>query len=100
MSSVAQFSNSTIGTSLEGNSLYLFSPTNKIRIRIFKIINNKYFEIGILIIIIFSSILLALDDPLAESTNVSLTVIDEIITVLFIIEAALKIISKGFLLNG
>lgn len=100
MSSVAQFSNSTIGSSLEGNSLFLFPPTNKIRIRIFKIINNKYFEIGILIIIIFSSILLALDDPLTESTNISLTVIDEIITVLFIIEAALKIISKGFLLNG
>lgn len=85
---------------MEGNSLYIFPPTNKIRIKITKLINHKYFEFFILLIIIFSSILLALDDPLTASTNSALAVIDEIITVLFIIEAALKIVSRGFLLNG
>lgn len=51
-------------------------------------------------VIVISSILLALDDPLSGSTNTALDVLDEIITCIFILEAALKIISKGFLING
>ncbi|CAK62390.1 unnamed protein product (macronuclear) [Paramecium tetraurelia] len=93
--------NSTINQSqLEGVSLFIFPPQNKIRIRVSKLINHKYFEFFILTIIIISSILLALDDPLSSSNNITLNVIDEIITALFICEAALKIISKGFILNG
>ncbi|CAD8151145.1 unnamed protein product [Paramecium pentaurelia] len=93
--------NSTLNQSqLEGVSLYIFPPQNKIRIKISKFINHKYFEFFILIIIIISSILLALDDPLSSSNSTTLNVIDEIITALFICEALLKIISKGFIING
>ncbi|CAK91591.1 unnamed protein product (macronuclear) [Paramecium tetraurelia] len=93
--------NSTINQSLlEGVSLYIFPPQSKIRLQINKLINQKYFEFFILTIIIISSILLALDDPLSSANNVTLNVIDEIITALFICEALLKIISKGFIING
>ena len=85
---------------LEGVSLYIFPPQSKIRIKVSKFINHRYFELFILIIIIISSILLALDDPLSASNNIALNVVDEIITALFICEALLKIISKGFILNG
>ncbi|CAD8045308.1 unnamed protein product [Paramecium primaurelia] len=93
--------NNTMNQSLlEGVSLYIFPPQNKIRLKINKLINQKYFEFFILTIIIISSILLALDDPLSSSNNITLNVIDEIITALFIFEALLKIISKGFIING
>ncbi|CAD8071678.1 unnamed protein product [Paramecium sonneborni] len=93
--------NSTLNQSvLEGVSLYIFPPQSKIRLKVSKLINHKYFELFILIIIIISSILLALDDPLSSSNSVALNVVDEIITVLFICEALLKIIHKGFIING
>lgn len=41
-----------------------------------------------------------MDDPLSSANNITLDVIDEIITALFICEALLKIISKGFIING
>ncbi|CAK91570.1 unnamed protein product (macronuclear) [Paramecium tetraurelia] len=81
-------------------SLYIFPPQSKIRLQINKLISQKYFEFFILTIIIISSILLALDDPLSLANNVTLNMIDEIITALFICEALLKIISKGFIING
>lgn len=85
---------------LTGKSLYLFDAEHKFRVQVNQLINHQYFEYFILFVIIFSSVMLALDDPLTEKTVEAFLILDEIITVIFICEALLKIIAKGFLLNG
>lgn len=70
------------------------------RLRITKLISHRYFDYFILLIIVISSILLALDDPLSSNSDPALNVLDEIITCIFIVEASLKIASKGFIING
>lgn len=50
--------------------------------------------------ILVSSVLLALDDPLVESNSSVLTEIDLVVTIIFTAEALLKILAYGFLFNG
>lgn len=88
---------------LEGNSLIFFSPENKFRFFIAKIVKSKYFEMFILTLIAISSILLALDNPLndPESNLVAfLRISDIILTIFFLFESVSKIITFGFALNS
>jgi len=80
--------------------LYLLGPKSKFRKVVFKLINHRVFEGSIIIMILISSILLALDDPLVNSANSTISLIDLIITIVFIVEALLKIIALGFIING
>lgn len=50
--------------------------------------------------ILVSSVLLALDDPLEESNSAVLTEIDLVVTIIFTAEALFKILAYGFLFNG
>jgi hypothetical protein len=50
--------------------------------------------------IIVSSVILALDDPVKNSDNTIVSIIDTAITVIFAFEAILKIITFGLMLNG
>lgn len=85
---------------LEGRSLYMFGAKSKIRRVIFKVVNASWFETLIIVMILTSSILLALEDPLKDNTNTILSIIDMIITIVFMIEAGLKIVAYGFIING
>ena len=57
----------------------------------------------ILFTIIISSVTLALDGPLvdpASSLNSTIHTIDVLTTLIFLLEAGLKVIAYGFLFNG
>ena len=54
---------------LSGRSLYMFGPKNKLRKICFAITNSQSFEYFIILMILVSSILLALDDPLKNNPN-------------------------------
>ena len=84
-------------------SLYIFSKTNRFRVFLHKIRYWKYFDNVILVLIIISSIMLALDNPLNDPNgemSKTLRILDIIMTALFTIECGIKIIVSGFLMNG
>lgn len=86
----------------EGNSLFLFNRNNKFRKRIAMLVQNKYFESFIFVLIVFSSILLALENPLHDpngSEESALYYLDIILTFFFSMESIFKIISYGLLFN-
>ena len=88
---------------LHGRSLFIFRETNPVRKFISKVTNHWCFEWFIIFLIIFSTLTLAfehpLDDPESEKVRV-LQIIDMVMTSIFCLEALLKIIALGFILNG
>ena len=86
-----------------GKALFCLSPTNGLRLLCHKIVGNKWFKNTILILILISTVTLALetplDDPEGDKIRV-LTYIDFFMTISFTIEAVLTIISFGFLFSG
>jgi hypothetical protein len=48
---------------MEYNSLFIFSPSNPVRVLAARITTHKYFEYIIIVLIVLSSILLAMDGP-------------------------------------
>jgi len=86
-----------------GKSLYCFRIDNPLRRRCYKLANNGNFDFFILLMILISSIQLALENPLYDPEGQfmrALYYIDIAATCIFIIEAFIKIVSYGFLLNG
>jgi Ion transport protein len=88
---------------LEGISLLCLENDSPIRFFTLSIIKSKPFEMFIMFLIVVSSILLALDNPLnAPNGTMSIFLYDAdiILTSFFAIESALKIITLGFIFNG
>uniref|UniRef100_A0A8D0L3M7 Voltage-dependent N-type calcium channel subunit alpha n=1 Tax=Sphenodon punctatus TaxID=8508 RepID=A0A8D0L3M7_SPHPU len=83
------------------SSMFILSPTNPIRRLCHYIVNMRYFEMVILIVIALSSIALAAEDPVqAESTrNDALKYLDYIFTGVFTFEMVIKMIDLGLLLH-
>ena len=85
------------------NSLYLFPADSKVRKVFLTIINNRVFEIFIILVIFISSLELALNGPLIDPDSYYakvLSKIDLITTIIFILECLMKIITFGLLFNG
>ena len=86
-----------------GVSLFCFGPTNKFRILMHDIDASKLFVNSILVLIVISTITLALESPLDNPEGDKLKIlsyIDYFMTIAFTIEALIKIIAKGFLFAG
>ncbi|KFP50871.1 Voltage-dependent N-type calcium channel subunit alpha-1B, partial [Cathartes aura] len=83
------------------SSMFILSPTNPIRRLFHYIVNLRYFEMVILIVIALSSIALAAEDPVqAESPrNDALKYLDYIFTGVFTFEMVIKMIDLGLLLH-
>ena len=82
------------------NSIYLLSQTNKFRIFCMKLINNKWFERFIFLMIIFSSIRLVLDTFLNGYQFAQIfDYTDTFLNSIFLIEAIIKICALGFALD-
>lgn len=82
--------------------MFIFSNRNIIRVVIARITQSKYFEMFILFLICFSSILLAIDNPLNDPESGLVYFIfyaDYVLTAAFTIEAIFKILTFGFLFN-
>lgn len=86
-----------------GNAVWLFSSSNGLRRIVHRIVSHKAFEIGVIGIVLCSSVCLALEsadlDPHSKLRRV-IDISDAIFVILFAIEAGMKILAWGFLFNG
>ncbi|XP_065171209.1 voltage-dependent calcium channel type A subunit alpha-1-like isoform X27 [Atheta coriaria] len=83
------------------SSMFILSPTNPVRKGAHWVVNLKYFDFFIMIVISLSSIALACEDPVVEDspTNQALDVLDLGFTAVFATELLLKIIDLGIILH-
>ena len=82
-------------------SMFIFGVDNAIRIACHYVVNLRYFETSILVIIILSSVTLAAEDPVHKdsSRNEVLKYFDYIFTAVFTFEMLFKIIDLGLVLH-
>ncbi|XP_077969234.1 voltage-dependent P/Q-type calcium channel subunit alpha-1A-like isoform X2 [Styela clava] len=87
---------------LPSSSMFIFSSTNPIRVACHYIVNMKYFETTILVIIVLSSITLAAEDPVNKESyrNDILNYFDIIFTAVFTFEMVIKMIDLGLVLHS
>ncbi|XP_061511535.1 muscle calcium channel subunit alpha-1 isoform X4 [Anopheles gambiae] len=85
----------------KSNALLIFSPTNRFRIFCHWLCNHSTFGNIILVCIMFSSAMLAAEDPLNANSerNQILNYFDYFFTSVFTIELLLKLVSYGFLFH-
>ncbi|XP_067662127.1 voltage-dependent calcium channel type A subunit alpha-1-like isoform X5 [Haliotis asinina] len=83
------------------SSMFIFGPTNPIRRFCHFVVNLRYFDLFIMIVICASSVALAAEDPVNEGSfrNVILNYFDFVFTGVFTIEMILKVIDLGVLLH-
>ncbi|XP_065072313.1 voltage-dependent L-type calcium channel subunit alpha-1D-like [Rhopilema esculentum] len=86
---------------IHGRSLFLFSTNNRFRLFCHSLVSLKHFDHIMLVIIILSSIILAMEDPLVVSSkhNDLLRDIDIAFVSIFTFEVLLKIVAHGFILH-
>lgn len=83
------------------SSMFILSPTNFVRRGAHCIVNLKYFDFFIMIVISLSSIALACEDPVDEESekNKLLNIFDYGFTGVFTIELLLKVVDLGIILH-
>ncbi|XP_070165295.1 voltage-dependent calcium channel type A subunit alpha-1 isoform X14 [Polyergus mexicanus] len=83
------------------SSMFILSPTNPVRRAAHWIVNLRYFDFFIMVVISLSSIALAAEDPVWEHAprNRILNYFDYAFTGVFTIEMVLKIIDLGIILH-
>ncbi|KAG8447469.1 hypothetical protein GDO86_014818 [Hymenochirus boettgeri] len=84
------------------SSMFIFSSTNPVRRLCHYIVNMRYFEMVILMVIALSSIALAAEDPVQANAprNEVLKYMDYIFTGVFTFEMVIKMIDLGLLLHS
>ncbi|CAG4985227.1 unnamed protein product [Colias eurytheme] len=87
----------------EATSFFVFSKDNWFRVSCYKVQNNSWFRNLILVCILASSLMLAMEDPVegkaTEAKREILRKIDYFFTTVFTIELLLKLITYGFILH-
>ncbi|XP_011879619.1 PREDICTED: voltage-dependent calcium channel type A subunit alpha-1-like isoform X4 [Vollenhovia emeryi] len=83
------------------SSMFILSPTNPIRRAAHWVVNLRYFDFFIMVVISLSSIALAAEDPVWEHAprNTILNYFDYAFTGVFTVEMVLKIIDLGIILH-
>jgi hypothetical protein len=88
---------------VQSPSLFLFTFKSYLRQKCIYVSEHPYYEWAMMSIILFSSFALAIDNPLNDpSTRMSETflTIDYVLSGIFIIEVAIKVIAYGFIMCG
>ncbi|CAH0722297.1 unnamed protein product, partial [Brenthis ino] len=83
------------------SSMFILSPTNPIRRGAHWIVNLRYFDFFIMVVICMSSVALAAEDPVVEESdrNKVLNYFDYAFTGVFTVEMLLKIVDLGILFH-
>lgn len=82
-----------------GKSIGIFAHDSRLRIVAALVVEHRYFDRGVLFLILISSVLLAIDSPLLDpnsSLKKTLDNFDNVMTVLFTIEMSIKVVAMGF----
>ncbi|XP_076841650.1 voltage-dependent R-type calcium channel subunit alpha-1E isoform X2 [Brachyhypopomus gauderio] len=84
------------------NSMFIFTPSNPIRRACHYVVNLRYFEMCILLVIVASSVALAAEDPVATNSdwNRVLRYFDYVFTGVFTFEMIIKMIEQGLILHN
>ncbi|XP_051950554.1 voltage-dependent R-type calcium channel subunit alpha-1E-like [Xyrauchen texanus] len=82
-------------------SMFIFKPNNPVRNACHYIVNLRYFEMSILLVIVASSIALAAEDPVNTNSerNKVLRYFDYVFTGVFTFEMIIKMIEQGLVLH-
>ena len=81
-------------------ALYLIPQTNKFRMFCLKLMNNKWFDRFILLMILASTLRLILDTIIAGYYSVLIfDISDAVFNIIFLLEAVIKIIALGFVMD-
>eukprot|EP00759_Apiculatamorpha_spiralis_P022805 PhF_6_TR26709/c0_g1_i1/m.39046/K04853/CACNA1F; voltage-dependent calcium channel L type alpha-1F len=83
-------------------SLFLIPFDNPIRVKLMNIVQHSAFEVVVVVLIVASCIILAIEDPFSapdERIVYQLYVASSVISVLFALEACIKIIVYGFVIH-
>lgn len=87
----------------EGSSFFIFSKTNWFRVTCYNIQKNSWFKNFILLCILASSLMLAMEDPVGsrdtEQQTEILRKVDYFFTTVFTLELVLKLITYGFIFH-
>ncbi|XP_029938303.1 voltage-dependent R-type calcium channel subunit alpha-1E isoform X2 [Salarias fasciatus] len=88
-------------SSVTPDSMFIFKPDNPLRRACHYVVNLRYFEMSILLVIAASSIALAAEDPVATSSdwNKVLRYFDYVFTGVFTFEMIIKMIDQGLILH-
>ncbi|XP_023245623.1 voltage-dependent calcium channel type A subunit alpha-1 [Copidosoma floridanum] len=83
------------------SSMFILSPSNPVRRGAHWVVNLRYFDFFIMVVISLSSIALAAEDPVNDSNprNTILNYFDYAFTCVFTIEMLLKIVDLGLILH-
>ncbi|KAI1883209.1 hypothetical protein AGOR_G00242850 [Albula goreensis] len=83
------------------DSMFIFTSTNPIRRVCHYVVNLRYFEMTILLVIVASSIALAAEDPVCTNSdrNKVLRYFDYVFTGVFTFEMIIKMIDQGLILH-
>ncbi|KAJ8395442.1 hypothetical protein AAFF_G00031760 [Aldrovandia affinis] len=83
------------------DSMFIFSPTNPVRRACHYVVNLRYFEMCILLVIVASSIALAAEDPVVTNShwNKVLRYFDYVFTGVFTFEMIMKMIDQGLIMH-
>nr|XP_046247844.1 voltage-dependent R-type calcium channel subunit alpha-1E isoform X2 [Scatophagus argus] len=88
-------------TTVTPDSMFIFKHDNPVRRACHYVVNLRYFEMSILLVIAASSIALAAEDPVATSSdwNKVLRYFDYVFTGVFTFEMIIKMIDQGLILH-
>ncbi|XP_047738439.1 voltage-dependent calcium channel type A subunit alpha-1 [Hyalella azteca] len=83
------------------SSMFILSPTNPIRRAAHWVVNLRYFDFFIMVVISLSSMALASEDPVEEGSkwNTYLTYFDYAFTGVFAVEMILKVVDLGVIFH-
>jgi hypothetical protein len=88
---------------LTGNSIMILKEDNKFRVYCSKIVGHDNFDNLVIILILISTILLAIEDPyeypLSQNKGI-MEILDMILSFVFLFELLIKVVVYGFAFNG
>ncbi|CAG9459996.1 unnamed protein product [Pedinophyceae sp. YPF-701] len=91
-----------VAMAFKHSALWIFPGTSRIRQAMAALVKDKRFEYTIIVLIVMSSLLLAIDEPGLDPKSdfkKALDTLDLIFVILFAIEAAIKTVVLGFALH-
>lgn len=87
---------------LYGVSCFILPPTHRVRVFLARLMTSRFFEIFVIVSILFTSVISALSDSTisqGSTLDTMLDVSDIVVAAIFTLEAVIKILALGFLLH-
>lgn len=86
---------------IKTRTMFIFSPENRFRRLCHRIVNLRHFDNFMLVIILLSSITIAIEDPLHDVSerNTVLWYFDCVFTAIFALEVVVKVVDIGIILH-